>query len=168
MENGSVTRGKTIAPPRAGTRTGRVWEIADEISRRKGSRAERREVVERFESENGNRNTASTQYYEWRRHQEVQPVASVGEPRQEPGDVEAIPLAVAPDGRLLIPARMREAMLLEEDGMITASVVDGVLKIVTPMAAVRRAQKLARQFKKPGENVVDEFLAERRSLWGEE
>ena len=41
-----VVRGR----PHPGTLTGRVWEIADEITREKGRRAERREVIERYVS----------------------------------------------------------------------------------------------------------------------
>ena len=34
--------------------------------------------------------------------------------------------------------------------------------------AVRRIQSRMRKYKKPGESVVDQFLADRRALWGEE
>jgi len=33
---------------------------------------------------------------------------------------------------------------------------------------VREIQKAFAKYKKPGESVVDEFLAERRAMWGEE
>lgn len=69
---------------------------------------------------------------------------------------------------MLIPAKMREAMLLGSPGRVTARVVDGELTIISPQAALRRVQKMAQKFKKPGESVVDEFLAERRAMWGEE
>ncbi|MGD9729609.1 MAG: hypothetical protein AB7V39_24985, partial [Nitrospiraceae bacterium] len=52
--------------PKPGTITGRVWEIADEISKRTGS-AERDEVVKACIAEGINVNTASTQYSYWRK-----------------------------------------------------------------------------------------------------
>ena len=35
-------------------------------------------------------------------------------------------------------------------------------------AAVRAVQTRMQKYKKPGESIVDRFLAERRALWGEE
>ena len=53
------------------TQIGRVWDIADEITREKGRRAERSEVIERFVARGGNRNTAGTTYYRWKQHYEA-------------------------------------------------------------------------------------------------
>lgn len=58
--------------------------------------------------------------------------------------------------------------MLDRDGRVTASVVDGELRVISPLAAVRQVQRMAQNYKKPGESVVDEFLAERRAMWGEE
>ncbi len=52
--------------PGPGTRTGRVWEIADERTRETGCRAKRADVIECCVAEGINRNTASTQYQHWR------------------------------------------------------------------------------------------------------
>ena len=135
----------------------------------KGRRAERGEVVSRFVAENGNPNTASTQYQHWKSHYEnLRKGRSANEERAEPGNVERCTLTIGPDGRLLIPARMREAMLLGSSGRVTARVVDGELTIISPQAALRQVQRMAQKYKKPGESVVDEFLAERRAMWGEE
>ena len=154
--------------PHPGTLTGRVWEIADEITREKGRRAERREVIERCVAENGNRNTAGTQYQYWKKHHDrprsVSAPVSPGELR----DVDPQPLKVASDGRVLIPLEMREAMALGEDGRVTARVEAGELRIVSPAAAVRQIQARMQELKKPGDRIVDQFLAERRALWGEE
>ena len=90
--------------------------------------------------------------------------ASSGELRQ----VEPQPLKVASDGRVLIPLEMREAMVLGEDGRVTARVEAGELRLVSPAVAVRQIQARMRKFKKPGESIVDQFLTERRALWGEE
>lgn len=79
-----------------------------------------------------------------------------------------VPLNVAPDGRIVLPKALRDAMMLDPDGRVTAHVEDGELRIVSPLAAIRRAQRIAQKYKKPGQSVVDEFLAERRAMWGEE
>lgn len=50
------------------TQIGQVWAIADEVTRKKGRRAERSEVIERFVARGGNRNTAGTTYYRWRNY----------------------------------------------------------------------------------------------------
>ena len=76
-------------------------------------------------------------------------------------------LRVAPDGRLLIPAEMREAMRLGRDGALNARVVDGELRLLSREGAIRQVQARMRRYKRPGESVVDQFLAERRALWGE-
>ena len=161
-------RSEVRSRPLPGTRTGRVWEIADEITRERGRRAERREVIERYVAENGNRNTAGTQYQYWKRYHDEPRSAAVSAPPEKLRDVDPQPLKVASDGRVLIPVEMREAMALGEDGRVTARVDAGELRIVSPAAAVRRIQARMQKFKKPGESIVDRFLAERRALWGEE
>ena len=154
--------------PHPGTLTGRVWEIADEITHEKGRRAERREVIERYVAENGNRNTAGTQYQYWKKHHEEPRSVSVPTSSGELREVEPQPLKVASDGRVLIPLDMREAMVLGEDGRVTARVEAGELRLVSPAVAVRQVQARMQKFKKPGESIVDQFLAERRALWREE
>jgi len=66
-------------------------------------------------------------------------------------------------GRIVIPAEMRAAMLLDADGRVTASVVDGELHVLTPLAAVRRLQRRAAELVPPGTLVSEELIAERRS-----
>ena len=58
-------------------------------------------------------------------------------------------------------------MFLGEDGHVTARVVDGELRLLARGAAIRRMQNEAKAYKTPGESVVDEFLRDRRALWGE-
>ena len=146
--------------PQPGTKTERVWTIADEITARLGRRAKRSEVMRLFENEGGNANTAATQYAYWKRDYD--------ETRQ-PGTAAAAPVTVPPtrlqigrDGRVVIPAEMRAAMLVGDDGAVQAEVVDGELRIVSPLAALRRLQALVSELKVPGASVVDEFLAEKR------
>jgi hypothetical protein len=77
-------------------------------------------------------------------------------------------LWIAADGRLVVPQALRDAMLLDEDGRVTAYLADGELRLISPRAALRNIQSIAAKYKKPGESVVDSFLAERRAMWGEE
>ena len=151
--------------PGPGTRGRRVWEIADAVTEETGRRAERREVVDRFVAENGNPNTATTQYQHWKANYGARDAPRT---ERQPGDAGPQSLKVAPDGRLVIPREMRLAMLLGDDGRVTARVVRGELRLVSRAGALRRMQAEAGRYKKPGESVVDSFLAERRGLWGSE
>lgn len=54
-----------ISKPAASTKTGRVWEIADEISALKQRPALREEVMGACEEEGINRGTIATQYARW-------------------------------------------------------------------------------------------------------
>jgi bifunctional DNA-binding transcriptional regulator/antitoxin component of YhaV-PrlF toxin-antitoxin module len=156
----------TYAPRSQDSKTGRVWEIADEITRETGRRAERKAVLARYRAEGGNENTGSTQYHLWKaEHQRRHPA---GPGPAESRDIPPQRLNVAPDGRIVIPAAMRAAMHLGPDGVVMAEVVDGELRLVTPATAIRRIQDIAARYKRPEESVVDEFLAERRAMWGEE
>ena len=68
-------------------------------------------------------------------------------------------------GRIVIPAEMRAAMLVKPGDSVTAQVVDGEFRIVSPDVSLRRVQAFARKWKAehPDEgSVVDELIAERR------
>lgn len=65
-------------------------------------------------------------------------------------------------GRLVIPADMRKLMDIQTGDTVSLRIEDGVLRVVSPKMALRRVQQIARKLKKPGESVVDEFLAGRR------
>ena len=152
--------------PRPGTRTGRVWEVADEITRETGRRASRREVMERIVTEGGNRGTASTQYQHWKTSYEATnaPVA----PDEELRDVESQSLSVSPDGRLVIPQEMREAMLLDKDPQVIVRVEAGELRVISRRIAIRRTQRKLRPLKRPGIDEVDAFLEDRKAMWRDE
>ena len=153
--------------PQPGTKTGRVWEVADEITRESGRRASRREVVDRIAAEEGSRATANTQYQHWKSSYEAAVEEESGSD-EDLGNVEWESLTVGPDGRLVIPREMREAMLLEGDPHVTAHVEAGELHVVSRRVAIRRLQREASKFKRPGISEVDAFLADRRAMWGEE
>ena len=71
--------------PSPETQTGQVWDLADEITRKTGRCAERREVVERFAARGGNRNTASTTYYKWKDHHDARSTPLASDQRRETG-----------------------------------------------------------------------------------
>lgn len=145
--------------PTKGTATERVWQLADEITRKTGRRAKRKQVIDAYVSEGGNPNTASTQYYYWSQKFKSDEMADAT-PRRA-GD-EPVQLRVKSNGRVLIPAELREAMELGPDGKVTARIVDGELHLITPAVALRKLRDMARKLVPEGASVVDEFIAEKR------
>jgi AbrB family looped-hinge helix DNA binding protein len=69
---------------------------------------------------------------------------------------------LGPDGRVVIPAALREALALKEGETLIASVDDGTLQLMTIPAAVRKAQAMVRRFVPEGVSLVDELLEDRR------
>lgn len=57
-----------ITRPKAGTKTGIVWELADKISAKNKEEASRKEVLAACEKKNLNPATAATQYGRWRKY----------------------------------------------------------------------------------------------------
>jgi AbrB family looped-hinge helix DNA binding protein len=72
-------------------------------------------------------------------------------------------LKIGEAGRIVIPAEMRAAMMVKPGDTVTAQVVDGEFRIVSPKVALKRVQAVARQFKRPGASAVDELIAERHA-----
>lgn len=67
------------------------------------------------------------------------------------------------DGRLLIPAVIRDAAGIQRGDKVRMRVEDGRIVLSGLKADWARIQGIAAHLKKPGESVVDEFLAERRA-----
>ena len=72
-------------------------------------------------------------------------------------------LSVGRDGRILIPAEVRDAIGIKRGGKVVAEVRDGMLVIDTLEARLQRIQARLAPYRTPGESVVDEFIAERRA-----
>jgi len=66
-------------------------------------------------------------------------------------------------GRLLIPAELREQLGMKPGETVFLRVNDELLEVWTPEAGWRMAQALAAQYKTPGHSVVDELIADRRA-----
>lgn len=77
-----------------------------------------------------------------------------------PGD--PVPLQIGADGRVLIPVDLRRQMKIDDSGRLTARIIDGELRLVTPALALERLQALVRRQDKGTGSVVDELIAERR------
>ena len=93
---------------------------------------------------------------------------------EEPQSFEAPPsnlasvahtrLKIGEAGRIVIPAEMRAAMMVKPGDTVTARVVDGEFRIVSPEIALKRFQAVGREFKarNPGVDLVEELIADRR------
>lgn len=77
-------------------------------------------------------------------------------------------LKLGPGGRVVIPAEVRAQLNVKEGDVLLAD-FDGVeLRLRSVASAVLAVQQSLKHLKTSGESVTDEFLAERRRLWGEE
>lgn len=77
-------------------------------------------------------------------------------------------LEVSADGTVRVPKGLLGLAEIQPGETILARVVDGEVRLSSYAATVRRAQRLFRKYVPEGRNLVDEFLAERRRMWGEE
>ena len=77
-------------------------------------------------------------------------------------------LQLGPGGRVVIPSEMRSAMNLKTGDTLLATLEDGELSLVTLHASVLELHAITRKYVPDGVSVVDEFLAERKAMWGEE
>jgi AbrB family looped-hinge helix DNA binding protein len=66
------------------------------------------------------------------------------------------------NGRILIPAAMREQMNLKPGDSVVLTLENGILRVESYLAIIRKIQEDFKQFRKPGVSVVDEFIAEKR------
>ena len=66
------------------------------------------------------------------------------------------------EGRVLIPADLRKSLGLKPDDALNVYAVNGEIRIISRMQAIRRAQALAAKYIRPGVSVVDELIRERR------
>lgn len=57
-----------VTRPKAGTKTGRIWEIADSLSQQAGAPVARKDVLAAATTEDINVATAATQYGRWRKY----------------------------------------------------------------------------------------------------
>ncbi len=72
-------------------------------------------------------------------------------------------LKVGRDGRVLIPAAIREAMKLEPGGEVMAWLEDGALRLLSPKMGMEQAQEAVCRIIGKDVRLVDELIAERRA-----
>ena len=146
--------------PKSG-KTARVWAVADELTKKLGRLAGRKDVMQTYAAEGGNPNTASTQYSKWKAANKKNnaPQNKI----QKPGNIGSVRLTVGRDGRLHIPAELRSAMMLDETGSVTARVVDGELRVLSQACTIELLQNLIARSDKGHGSVVDELVRERRA-----
>jgi AbrB family looped-hinge helix DNA binding protein len=80
-----------------------------------------------------------------------------------PPSTARVQLRIGDGGRVVIPADIRAVLGVKSGDILIARVVDGELSLMSQQAAVRRAQKLVRNFVPEGVSLVDELIAERRA-----
>lgn len=138
----------------------RVWDLAESMLAESGEMPSAKDVANRYVAEGGNENTARTQYTRWRKSKLGEKVSINSD-----GGVEVVRrrLEIASDGRLLIPADMRAAMLIDGATAVMAEVADGELRIITPRAAIRKVRRMVAESDWGGGSPVDELMAERRA-----
>jgi AbrB family looped-hinge helix DNA binding protein len=66
------------------------------------------------------------------------------------------------NGRILIPSAIREQMALKAGDSVVLTFENGVLRVESYLAIVRKIQEDFKPFRKPGVSMVDEFIAEKR------
>lgn len=77
-----------VSRPKSGTATGRVWEIADELSKAAGGPAARADVLKAFEAEGGNPATGATQYGRWKKFHGLAGTRTVKKAPEDEAEVE--------------------------------------------------------------------------------
>ena len=72
-------------------------------------------------------------------------------------------IVMAENGRLVVPAPLRQQLGLGKGGKLVASIRDGALVLETYENAIKRVRDIAQSYVPPGESVVDELIADRRA-----
>ncbi len=71
-------------------------------------------------------------------------------------------IAVAANGRMVVPASYRRMLGLEGGGPVLLKIENGALRLIGRAAALGRAQATVAQYSAKGGSMVDELLAERK------
>lgn len=65
-------------------------------------------------------------------------------------------------GRLDLPDEYRQALGLETGDEVVLKLEEGTIRLLSPRAAIERAQRVVRSYVHEGRSLVDELIAERR------
>jgi AbrB family looped-hinge helix DNA binding protein len=69
---------------------------------------------------------------------------------------------ISEGGRIVIPAEYRKALEMDVGDMVILLLEEGVIRILTPHEAIRRAQSAVRAYIPEGSRLSDELIADRR------
>lgn len=146
--------------PRSGDSL-RVWEIADQLTEETGRKAQRRHVLKKAVEQGINERTASKQFNDWQNaHKNEREDHGFSEMASVPFSIQ---LEIKSDGRVLIPAEMRALMKLGGDGRVNAELVDGELRLFSPMVALEKMWRYVKENDQGTGSAADELMAERRA-----
>ena len=70
---------------------------------------------------------------------------------------------VDPAGRIVLPATVRKALEIHNGDVLVLSVNDRTVRLHTVDAALERVRAIARRKRPTDSNIVDQFIAERRT-----
>jgi len=79
-----------------------------------------------------------------------------------PAKPHAVRSRLNENGRIVIPAAIREAVGLKRGQDVILWAEKGEVRISSPIARMRRAQELVRKYVPEGVSLADELIAERR------
>ena len=76
---------------------------------------------------------------------------------------KSVPVRMAANGRLSVPAKLRKALGLEDGGVVVLSVHDGELRIRPVKAVLAEVQAMVAPYLKASGDSVERFLADKRA-----
>jgi hypothetical protein len=98
-----------VTRPKDGSVTGKVWDIADAISKKKGEPATRAEVMEQAEKDGINEATVATQFQRWRTFFGVERKPAAPKPEKAPKAAKAPAAPAAPKKTAAKPVKKAAA-----------------------------------------------------------
>jgi AbrB family looped-hinge helix DNA binding protein len=78
-------------------------------------------------------------------------------------ELKSVKTRINPNGRIVIPASLREAMAIEPGDEVLLHVVEGVLHVEAQSARVRRVQASLGRLIAPDRKLSDKLASERRA-----
>lgn len=75
-------------------------------------------------------------------------------------------ITVGDSGRFVIPASIRKDLNIKSGDKLMIKIKDGEMRIFDPKKSIEKIREKAMKMKKPGVNMVDEFLKFRKEEWG--
>ncbi len=80
-----------------------------------------------------------------------------------PGNMRDHLVRLGTNGRFVLPADVRRALGVGDGDTLVVRLVDDEVRLTTPAAAVRHAQRAVRPYLQAGRSLADELIADRRA-----